>query len=92
MKQIKPCYSFILVPDEKFKTKYKFNEYSIKFQKIKEQILSYVKLKRNYSLKMMTTLFSTKKKLPTLINKIKDENFFDDATKKLLENKKNKKH
>ena len=91
MKQIKPCYSFILVPDEKFKTKYKFNEYSIKFQKIKEQILSYVKLKRNYSLKMMTTLFSTKKKLPTLINKIKDENFFDDATKKLLENKKNKK-
>ena len=26
IKKIKPCYSFILIPDEKFKTKYKFNE------------------------------------------------------------------
>ena len=58
MKQIKPCYSFILIPDEKFKTKYKVNEYSKKYNNIKEHILSYdVKLKRIYSLKMITTLF-----------------------------------
>ena len=96
MKQIKPCYSFILVPDEKFKTKYKFNEYSNKNKNIEEHILSYdVKLKRIYSLKMVNTLFSSKRKLPSLINKLNNESNSDDLnddTKLLLENKKNKKN
>ncbi len=29
MKKIKPYFSFILIPDEKFKAKYKFNEYEL---------------------------------------------------------------
>ena len=96
MKQIKPCYSFILVPDEKFKTKYKFNEYLNKNKNIEEHILSYdVKLKRIYSLKMVNTLFSSKRKLPSLINKLNNKANSDDLnddTKLLLENKKNKKN
>ena len=96
MKQIKPCYSFILIPDEKFKTKYKFNEYSKKYNNIKEHILSYnVKLKRIYSLKMITTLFSTKRKLPGLITKLNNKSNSDNLnedTKLLLENKKIKKN
>ena len=78
MKQIKPCYSFILIPDEKFKTKYKFNEYSKKYNNIKEHILSYdAKLKRIYSLKMITTLFSTKRKLHGLITKLNNKSNSD---------------
>ena len=96
MKQIKPCYSFILIPDEKFKTKYKFNEYSKKYNNIKEHILSYdIKLKRIYSLKMITTLFSTKRKLPGLITKLNNKSNSDNLnedTKLLLENKKIKKN
>ena len=59
MKKIKPCFSFILIPDEKFKAKYKFNEYEKNFKKIKENILSFDhQLKRSYSLKFLSTIFS----------------------------------
>ncbi len=59
MKKIKPSYSFILAPDEKFKIKYKFHEHEKNNQKIKQNILSYDKrLKRIYSLKILSTLFS----------------------------------
>ena len=95
MKQIKPCYSFIIVPDEKFKNKFKFNDYTSKFKKIREDILSYdAKLKRAYSLKMVSTLFYKKRKLPILINKLKTKpnvDNSDDATIKLLDHKTNKK-
>ena len=59
MKKIKPCYSFILKPDEEFKKKYKFNEYEKNLKKIKENILSFSKkLKRIYSLKKISTILS----------------------------------
>ena len=49
------------MPDEKFKAKYKFNEYEKNFRKIKENILSFDhKLKRDYSLKILSTIFSDK--------------------------------
>ena len=74
MKKIKPSYSFILAPDEKFKIKYKFHEHEKNNQKIKQNILSYDKrLKRIYSLKILSTLFSKSEsinKKPSIINKI----------------------
>ena len=39
MNKIKPSCSFILIPDEKFKNKIKLNEYTRKYNKIKEEIL-----------------------------------------------------
>ena len=73
MKKIKPFYSFVLVPDEKFKAKYKFNEYEKNFKKIKENILSFDhRLKRDYSLKIISSLFSNtapKRKSSVLIEK-----------------------
>ena len=98
MKKIKPCYSFILIPDEKFKTKYKFNEIERSRTKIREHIISFdKKLKKVYSLKMISTLFSTgetKRKAPLLIEKIKsipEENLINTSSQKLLELKKNEK-
>ena len=97
MKKIKPYYSFILDPDEKFKTKFNFNEYEKNISKIKEYIMSFDKrLKRVYSLKMISTLLSldSKRKYPMLIKKIKpvsDENIVHSASQKLLEINKNKK-
>ena len=97
IKNIKPYYSFILVPDEKFKAKYKFNEYIKRNNKIREHILSINnKLKRNYSIKLFTTLLSLRqssKKLPTLINKITYEqtnDLLNSPRQRLLEIKKHK--
>ena len=97
IKNIKPYYSFILVPDEKFKAKYKFNEYIKQNNKIREHILSINnKLKRNYSIKLLSTLLSLRqssKKLPTLINKITYEqtnDLLNSPNQRLLEIKKHK--
>ena len=97
LKQIKPCYSFIIKPDEEFKTKYKFNEYTQRYHKINEHILSFDnRLKRVYSLKMISTLFSlhnAKRNMPILIEKLKahsEEDNLDNDSQKLLEIKKNK--
>ena len=71
MKKIKPYYSLILIPDEKFRAKYKFNEIEKSLTKIREHIISFDKrLKRIYSLKMISAIFSAnekKKKSPLLI-------------------------
>ena len=97
IKNIKPYYSFILVPDEKFKAKYKFNEYIKRNNKIRDHILSINnKLKRNYSIKLLPTLLSLRrssKKLPTLINKITYEqtnDLLNSPRQRLLEIKKHK--
>ena len=47
MNKIKPCCSFILIPDEKFKNKIKLNEYTRKYNKIKEEILKIDKNKKH---------------------------------------------
>ena len=98
MRQIKPYYSFILSPDEKFKAKFKFNEYEKSLTKIKEHIISFDKrLKKVYSLKVISTLFSvdnSKRKNPLLIDKLKsfsNENILNSNVHKLLEVKKDKK-
>ena len=98
IKKIKPYYSFILVPDEKFKAKYKFNEYIRKNNKIRDHILSVShKLKRKYSIKLLPTLLSLRHsstKLPTLINKIAYEptnELLNSPTQRLLEIKNIKK-
>ena len=87
MKKIKPCFSFILIPDEKFKAKYKFNEYEKNFKKIKENILSFDhQLKRSYSLKFLSTIFSntapTRKSSALLEKKNSSESI--SSSKKLL--------
>ena len=98
MKKIKPSYSFILAPDEKFKIKYKFHEHEKNNQKIKQNILSYDKrLKRIYSLKILSTLFSKSEsinKKPSIINKINsypNEESLISESQKLLSPRKVKK-
>ena len=98
MKKIKPSYSFILAPDEKFKIKYKFHEHEKNNQKIKQHILSYDKrLKRIYSLKILSTLFSKSEsinKKPSLFNKINsypNEESLISESQKLLSPRKVKK-
>ena len=98
MKKIKPSYSFILAPDEKFKIKYKFHEHEKNNQKIKQHILSYDKrLKRIYSLKILSTLFSKSEsinKKPSIINKINsypNEESLISESQKLLSPRKVKK-
>ena len=98
MKKIKPSYSFILAPDEKFKIKYKFHEHEKNNQKIKQNILSYDKrLKRIYSLKILSTLFSKSEsinKKPSLFNKINsypNEESLISESQKLLSPRKVKK-
>ena len=98
MKKIKPSYSFILSPDEKFKIKYKFHEHEKNNQKIKQHILSYDKrLKRIYSLKILSTLFSKSEsinKKPSLFNKINsypNEESLISESQKLLSPRKVKK-
>ena len=88
MKKIKPFYSFVLIPDEKFKAKYKFNEYEKNFRKIKENILSFDhKLKRDYSLKILSTIFSDKaaeRKTSLLIEKKNSGESAYNSSKKIL--------
>ena len=98
MKKITPSYSFILAPDEKFKIKYKFHEHEKNNQKIKQNILSYDKrLKRIYSLKILSTLFSKSEsinKKPSIINKINlypNEESLISESQKLLSPRKVKK-
>ena len=98
MKKITPSYSFILAPDEKFKIKYKFHEHEKNNQKIKQHILSYDKrLKRIYSLKIITTLLSKSEsinKIPSIINKINsypNEESLISESQKLLSPRKVKK-
>ena len=98
MKKIKPSYSFILAPDEKFKIKYKFHEHEKNNQKIKQHILSYDKrLKRIYSLKILSTLFSKSEsinKKSSIINKINsypNEESLISESQKLLSPRKVKK-
>ena len=98
LKKIKPSYSFILAPDEKFKIKYKFHEHEKNNQKIKQNILSYDKrLKRIYSLKILSTLFSKSEsinKKPSIINKINsypNEESLISESQKLLSPRKVKK-
>ena len=100
MKKIKPCYSFILKPDEEFKTKYKIEEYTKSFPKIREHILKFDnKLKRVYSLKIIANLFSkgdSDKKFPKIFEKLqsisKEEDLLNSgSSQKLIEIKKNKK-
>ena len=48
MKNIKPYFSLILVPDEKFKSKIKLNEFAEKNKKIKNEILKMKKKRRQF--------------------------------------------
>ena len=99
MKKIKPSYSFILVPDEKFKIKYRVNDYHKNFPELKEHILTFDnKLKRVYSLKMISSLFSldnSKKKIPILmkhhLHTYSNEEDLLDSSKKIFESKRTKK-
>ena len=104
MNKIKPCLSFILIPDEKLTQKIKMNEYSIKYKIIKEEIFK-IRKKRKMLLnqiKIISNLFLNNdldiKEELTLIEKLqysdnsdedKNNNLIKD-TKKILDIKKNK--
>ena len=59
MKKIKPCFSFILIPDEKFKAKIKLNEFSQKYKKLKDEIFKMRKKRKHYvnEIKIISSLF-----------------------------------
>lgn len=77
MKKIKPSFSFILIPDEKFKVKMKLNEFSLKYKKIKDEIILMRKKRKYYinKIKVISSLFKNKEneKLPMLVDQIKTQ-------------------
>ena len=103
MKKIKPCFSLILIPDEKFTQKIKLNEYSTKHKVIKAEILK-MRKRRKYlfnEIKVISTLFLNRdidiKEELNLIEKIEfhpsDEDKKDSLSKtinKILDINKNK--
>ena len=57
MKKIKPYFSFILIPDEKFKEKIRLTEYSDKHKKVKKEILK-MRKKRKHFINQLNTIKS----------------------------------
>ena len=88
MKRIKPCFSFILIPDDKFKEKIKLNEFSLKYQKIKDEIIKMKIKRRRYinEIKIISSLFlkkESKKKL-TVMDQIITEPSEDEKSHNII--------
>ena len=104
MSSIKPSFSFILIPDEKFKAKIKLTEFAEKNKKIKNEILKMRKKRKLFitEIQVIKNLFMKREtqRQMTLMDKIvsnpneKEERekllFSSNSTDKLLELKKNK--